>query len=176
MPEELGPKEVDKLLCMNGKKYGIKKLLLKAVAITESGLNQRAYRYEPGFWDRYMKNKPEWSGQDPSIVSASYGLFQLMWTTAHVLGFRGTQEDLWNPVYNVELGAKLIRQLLDKVRARGAWQDSKLWDIEIALALYNGGATGNPRPDGTLRSQKYVNRVLTMYADLMKQEKECEDT
>ncbi len=173
--EELGPKELDKLFCLYGKKYGIKKLLLKAVAEVESGFNQTAYRYEPGFWAKYMKDKPEWAGQDPAVVSASYGLFQLMWTTAASLGFKGTQEDLWNPVINIELGAKLLRVLIDKVRKRAAWTNSRLWDIEIALACYNGGNFGNPDEKGNLRNQRYVDRVLDAYVLLKRKEKECVD-
>ena len=172
---ELGPKEIDRLLCLYGKKYGIKKLLLKAVATAESGMNQTAYRFEKGFWDRYLKDNPEWMNQDQSIVSASYGLFQLMWTSAWGLGFRGTQDDLWNPVINIELGARLLRNLIDKVRSKQAWNGNRLWDIEICLALYNGGTTGNPGPEGKLRNQKYVNRVLEIYVGLIRKEKECED-
>ncbi len=173
--EELGPKEIDKLFCLYGKKYGIKKLLLKAVAEVESGFNQTAYRYEPGFFKKYLADKPEWKDQDPAVVSASYGLFQLMWTTAASLGFKGTQEDLWNPVINIELGAKLLRVLIDKVRKRAAWTDSRLWDIEIALACYNGGAFGNPDEKGNLRNQRYVDRVLDAYVLLKRKEKECVD-
>lgn len=173
--EELGPKELEKLFCLYGKKYGIKKLLLKAVAEVESGFNQTAYRYEPGFWKRYLEGKPEWAGQDPAVVSASYGLFQLMWTTAASLGFKGTQDDLWNPVFNIELGAKLLRVLIDKVRKRQAWDGSRLWDIEIALACYNGGTVGNPDEKGNLRNQRYVDRVLEAYGRFKKSEKECDD-
>lgn len=172
---ELGPKELDKLFCLYGKRYAIKKLLLKAVAEVESGFNQTAYRYEPGFWKKYLADNPEWKNQDPAVVSASYGLFQLMWTTAWSLGFRGTQEDLWNPVINIELGAKLLRVLIDKVRKRQAWEGSRLWDIEIALACYNGGTTGNPDEKGNLRNQRYVDRVLEAYVSLRKKEKECVD-
>lgn len=172
---ELGAKELEKLFCLYGKKYGIKKILLKAVATAESAMNQTAYRFEKGFWDKYLKDNPEWRDKDQSIVSASYGLFQLMYTTAWGLGFRGTQEDLWNPVFNIELGAKLLRQLIDKVRTKQAWTGNRLWDIEIALACYNGGTTGNPSSDGKLRNQKYVDRVLETYTGLRRKDGECED-
>jgi soluble lytic murein transglycosylase-like protein len=173
--EELGPKELEKLFCLYGKKYAIKKLLLKAVAEVESGFNQTAYRYEPGFWKKYLEGKPEWKDRDPSEVSASYGLFQLMYTTATMLGFSGKGEDLYNPVINIELGAKLLRVLIDKVRKRQAWGTSRLWDIEIALACYNGGTVGNPDEKGNLRNQRYVDRVLEAYGRLKKIEKECDD-
>ena len=164
--------ELDKLFCMNGKKYGVKKLLLKAVAITESSLDEHAYRFEPNFYDKYLKNKPEWAGKDPSEISASYGLMQLMYTTAWGLGFRGPGEDLYNPVYNVELGAKLLRTLL---KACPDLTGMQLWPIEVALARYNGGSYLNPGPDGKLRNQKYVDRVFSNWSDLKKAEKECDD-
>jgi soluble lytic murein transglycosylase-like protein len=98
-----------------------------------------------------------------------------MYTTAHALGFRGRGEDLYNPVINVELGAKCLRALLDKARKRLAWGSGPLWDIEIALACYNGGTTGNPDEKGKLRNQRYVDRVIDAYAMLKRREKECED-
>ena len=168
----LSEKELDRIFCMMGKKYKIKKLILKAVAVTESSLNERAYRYEPGFWDRYMKGKSEWEGRDVAEVSASYGLMQLMYATATWLGFKGSGEDLYNPVINIELGAKLLRKLLDKVKV----ESSALWSIEIALSRYNGGAWRNPDKFGKLRTQKYVNKVLDNWCKLRKKEKEeCDE-
>lgn len=172
----LHDEEIDKLLCLYGKKYHIKKLLLKAVMIIESSGDERAYRFEPQFWTRYLKNNPEWKDKNPAEVSASFGLFQLMYTTAHGLGFRGTGEDLYNPAINIELGAKLVRNLLDKVRDKHSYLNTNLWDIEIALAWYNGGSKNNPSPEGKLRNQRYVTRVLEKYQELRKKESECDET
>lgn len=167
--------ELDKLFCLYARKYKLKRLLLKAVASVESSLNERAYRFEPGFWERHLKNTPEWSGQDPNVVSASYGLMQLMWTTAWQLGFRGNQEDLWNPVYNVELGAKLIRMLLDNVVSTEHASFYWLSPLSITLARYNGGGRGNPDTNGELRNQAYVNKVMKRWEDIKKTEQECTD-
>jgi soluble lytic murein transglycosylase-like protein len=172
----LSDEDHDKLFCLNGKKYGIKKLLLKAVAGVESSFDERAYRFEPGFWAKYMKDKPEWKGRDPAIVSASYGLCQLMWSTAWTLGFRGTQEDLWNPVINIELAAKLLSVLRGKVKKAGVLDKfPALFEWDVVLCLYNGGTTGNPSEDGKLRNQKYADRVMTTFYDLKKKERECDD-
>lgn len=171
----LSAEDRDKLFCMNAKKYRLKRLLLKAVAMRESSLNERAYRFEPGFWERYLKDKPEWKDQDPKIVSASYGLMQLMWTTAWGLGFRGTQEDLWNPVYNIELGAKLIRKILDSITTPEMAEYFWLSPIAIALARYNGGARDNPDMSGELRNGQYAMNVLGTWEKLKKTEKECTD-
>lgn len=176
MPE-LGKEELDKIFCMNSKKYRIPKLVLKAMAMRESSMNQRAYRYEPGFWERYMKNDPKWVGADPAVVSASYGLMQLMWTTAAGLGFIGTAEDLYNPVINIELGAKLLRQIVDRVLVEG--HVSKfIWlsPLAISLARYNGGRWKNPDDAGGIRNQKYVDGVLREWETFKSKEKECDET
>lgn len=172
----LGKEELNKLFCMYGKKYGLKKLMLKAVAIRESSLIETAYRYEPGFWQKYLKDNPEWKDKDPAVVSASYGLMQLMWTTAWSLGFRGTQNDLWNPVYNIELGAKLLKKLLDKVYSEKQYEKFPwLSPVDIVLARYNGGSYKNPDPNGNLRNQKYVTGVRKEWDNLCAKEKDCDD-
>ena len=169
--------EFDRHFCVVGKKYDVKKLILKAVAITESSLDPKAYRYEPAFWDRYLKDKPEWKDKDPKLVSASHGLMQLMWPTATMLGFSGTTaEDLQDPLTNIMLGAKLIRRLLDKSIAE-RYSDKFYWlsPLQIALAQFNGGKTKNPADDGSLRNQKYVRRVMITWGNLRQTEKECDE-
>jgi hypothetical protein len=172
----LDDESLDKLFCVMANKYKLKKLLLKADALCESSLDEHAYRYEPGFFRRYLADKPEWKDQDPAVVSASYGLFQIMWTTAWYLGFRGTQDDLWNPVINAELGGKLLRKLLDEVVAEKVC-DNNFWlsPIMVALARYNGGQRDNPSVAGALRNQKYVDRVMKTWQELKVKEAECVD-
>ena len=173
---ELGMDELDTLFCMNSKKYNLVKgkLLLKAIATVESSMNQRAYRYEPAFWTNYLKNDPNWKDKDPALVSASYGLMQIMWTTAWALGFRGTtSEDLEDPAVNIELGAKLIRQILDKVYATQACGCFRLTPIGVTLARYNGGSGDNPDADGNLRNFRYMNKVFTAWDALKASEEDC---
>jgi soluble lytic murein transglycosylase-like protein len=168
----LGNAELDKLFCMYGKKYGIKKLLLKSVGIIESSLQERAYRYEPALWTNYLRDNPLWKDRDPAEVSSSYGIMQILYTTAWGLGFRGTGEELYDPTLNIGLGARLIRETLDRVVLPA---NSKLWPIEVCLARYNGGGYKNPDDLGVLRNQKYVNRVLFQWSDLLRKEPECSD-
>jgi hypothetical protein len=171
----LGKEELDKVFCMNSKKYRIPKLILKSVAMAESSMMQDAFRHEPGFWHKYLKNNPEWKDKDQAVVSSSYGLMQLMWTTAWLLGFRGTQEDLYNPVINIELGAKLLRQIADRVIVLG-YSNRFFWlsPLVITLARYNGGSYQNPDDNGNIRNQKYVDKVLRFWADFKIKEKECD--
>ncbi len=54
--------------------------------------NPQAYRYEP-VYTRYIQNKAAWKSNpyydSPKRISASYGLMQIMYTTAYSVGFRG---------------------------------------------------------------------------------------
>lgn len=163
--------DLDLIFCTIAKKYHLEKALIKAMAIVESALDVRAYRHEPMFWERYLKNNDAWKDKDPKIVSSSWGLFQIMWTTAHQLGFRGTKEELCNPVINAELAAKLLRQLMDRTKST---TNEVFWPLDIAICRYNGGSTGNPRSDGTLRNQSYLDKVKAKYWELRKLEEKCE--
>lgn len=168
--------ELDKLFCLNAKKYGLKKLLLKAVGICESSLDMRAFRHEPGFWNRYLKDDPEWNTRNKAEVSSSYGIMQLMYPTAWMLGFRGPGEELYDPVYNIELGAKYIRQLLDAVIAKKICE-THFWlsPLSVTLARYNGGKYRNPDSTGNLRNQKYVDKIFRTWNELKISDNECED-
>jgi hypothetical protein len=174
----LSDEETDKLFCVMGRKYGVKKLLLKSVSLIESSLDERAFRAEPGYWQRnkekILAKFPELDGRDLAEVSSSFGLMQLLFTTAWGLGFRGTGEDLYNPVINVELGAKLLDQLRTKARGFGVLAKfPSLIEWEVILCLYNGGATGNPDDKGKLRNQKYADKVMRTFYDLKKKEMDC---
>lgn len=163
--------DLDLIFCTIAKKYHLEKALIKAMAIVESALDVRAYRHEPMFWERYLKNNDDWKNKDPKIVSSSYGILQIMFTTAHQLGFRGQFEDLYNPVINIELGAKLIRQLLNGIKTT---TNEALWPLDVAICRYNGGSRGNPGADGSLRNQSYLDKVMKAYWDLRGKGEECE--
>lgn len=166
--------EYDKTFCVAGRKYNLKKLLLKSLAITESSLIPTATRFEPLYWERYMKNDPLWADKDPKVVSASYGLLQIMLPTAMGLGFTGTTEELCDPMINILLGAKFLRQLIDKSIEK-RWTDKFYWlsPLQISLARWNGGGWKNPGEDGSLRNQKYVRKILKTWGELRKFEVEC---
>jgi soluble lytic murein transglycosylase-like protein len=168
MPNGNEAVDLDKIFCINAKKYKVHKLLLKAVAKAESSLNVYAYRFEPAFFENILKKTVEWKDQDPKIVSASYGLMQLMFTTAWQMGFRGAAADLYNPVINVELGAKLLRQLLDGIEAGTDHIRCIIWPYALALARYNGGFSNNPTVNGGLRNMDYVKRVCAYWEEMKK--------
>ena len=162
-------KQLNGIVCIEAKKQGLPPLLVKSVCFCESSYAERAYRYEPAFWKKYLAENPEWKDKDPAVVSASYGLMQLMWTTAWSMGFRGTQDDLWNPQKNVELGTRLLKMLIDKVFEKvNLRQCAWLSPGDIALARYNGGRWKNPDEFGELRNLKYVTRVRAKWEELKK--------
>jgi soluble lytic murein transglycosylase-like protein len=114
------------------------------------GGKTHAYRYEPGFWLRYMAKNPKWDGANPERVSASYGLMQVMFPTALEHGYPDDPpEYLFVPTIGIEYGCRVLAGLLK-------WSH---WDLNSALAAYNGGKAGNP-PGGPLRNQVYVDKVL----------------
>ena len=171
----LTDEELDQLFCNIGKKYNLRKLFLKAVGIVESSLDEHAYRFEPKFWERYLQDNPKWKDRDPKEVSASFGICQLMFTTSWELGFRGTGEELYNPVINIELGAKLIRKLVDKCKKEKYHFNTPFNPLSMAMARYNGGSYKNPDDDGWIRNEEYVKKIFKTYRELMRTEKECEE-
>lgn len=126
-------------------RYALDADLLEALVLTESGGMTNAYRFEPGFWSRYLASKPEWKDKNPKRVSASYGLCQVMFPVAVELGFMGEPEDLFSPVVGLEYGARKLAELMK-------WADG---DVDKALAGYNGGR-GNWQGEAP---QRYVVKV-----------------
>lgn len=84
--------------------------IVLAVVGQESSFNPLAYRGEPQLGD------------------GSYGLMQLLFSTAKGLGYTGDRSGLFVAETNAQLGAQLLAQLL---RTRGS--------VSNALSAYNGG-------------------------------------
>lgn len=129
--------------------------LVQAVVLTESSGLTSAYRYEQGFWDRYLKGKPPWKTQEPRRVSASYGLMQVMWPVAVELGCTEPDpEYLFVPSIGLKWGCRKLKTELE-------WAGG---DVEKALIAYNGGrgsAASKPYPN-----QAYADKVLARLATL----------
>lgn len=128
-------------------RYNVPYSLVKAVIAAESGFNARAIR------------------EEPQISDASRGLMQVLEKTARALGFSGSEETLFDPYTNINLGTKLL------ARERARTDD---WDS--AISAYNGGVRphlgfgervteegvrcmGRIVPIGQFCNQDYVNRV-----------------
>lgn len=138
-------------------RHGLTPDLVQAVCLIESSGRTDAFRAEPAFWDRYLRDKPEWDGANPRRVAASYGLLQVMFPVAVEFGMARTEppEYLFVPLIGLHYGCAVLAERL-------AWARG---DIRAALASYNGGKGGNA-PGGVLRNAAYADKVLARMARL----------
>ena len=95
------------------------------------------------------------SAYDPQALSSAgaAGLMQLMPATAERFGV----SDRWDPVANVNAGARYLRELLDLFEH----------DLRLALAAYNAGESavmkyGNQIPPYP-ETQHYVQKVIAYF-------------
>jgi len=138
--------------------YGLDPNLVKAVVMVESAGETSAYRYEPGFWMRYMAHKPEFDGANPRRVSSSYGLMQVMYTTATQHGFKDAPEALFIPLIGLAYGCAHLKYLLAQCDG----------NVEQALCQYNGGEGGNTKPP--YRNAAYARKALAWYEQFKKEQ------
>lgn len=122
-------------------RYALRPGVLRSLAQQESGTNPWAYRYEPGFYLRYIAGKPRddlggtWplsTVSEPSerwARSVSWGLLQVMGQTARELGFVAPfLSQLCDPVFGVEYGALFLSKKL-----------ALYHELPDALSAYNAG-------------------------------------
>ena len=139
--------------------YKLDEKLIKSIIRKESSWRVYAFRREPKFWVTYGANvkklfsltpqKDEVWLSSPDIVSSSYGLMQIMLSTAMERGFRFTFPfELFEPATNIKWGCSYLKYLYDRY---GDWND--------VIAAYNQG-NNRKRPDG-----KYVNQEA--YVDIV---------
>ncbi len=137
--------------------------LIEAVSWIESSGNFAAYRYEPLFFRRYLAEHPTYKDRRPQEVSASYGLMQIMYSTAAELGFTGEPWELFSPAVNLRYGARYLKQLLHWT---GALDQHPMPEMRLrsALAAYNGGKWGNAPDDRPDRNAAYAEKVMQKLA------------
>ena len=125
---------------------GVPVALLLAHARQESNFDPSAYRSEP------------------AINDASYGIVQVLLKTAQGIDPNATAAALFDPYYNLSIGARYIAQNLAK------YPNS----IQDSIAAYNSGV---PRKNdagqyvnsrGVPNVQNYVDKVYTNYVDYSK--------
>ncbi|MCP4401011.1 MAG: transglycosylase SLT domain-containing protein [bacterium] len=118
------------------KKYSVPISVIIATISTESSGDAKAYRHEAAFYRRYIKNKIQWKNNpyhnSPRRISSSYGLMQIMYTTAYSVGFRGEPEDLYDSMVSVDAGAAYIASAF-QVKQHG-------WDPPKIGCAYNAGS------------------------------------
>lgn len=99
---------------------------IKAVIGTESGFDPNAYR------------------EEPKIGDASYGLMQILYSTATSLGYKGNPQGLLEPRTNIMLGTKYLARLIER------WG----MDFKRVYSAYNSG-----NPDKYLTSAQVARNV-----------------
>lgn len=100
---------------------------IKAIIGTESSFNPWAIR------------------EEPKIGDASRGLMQILLRTARGLGYTGEPEGLFDPALNIDLGTRLLRQLIDRYGSGS---------FERIYSAYNSG-----RADAYLTSRQVETNV-----------------
>lgn len=101
--------------------------LLDAQVSVESSYDTFAFRYEPAFFQRYVKNSPHYRLFGP-LAACSYGLLQIMLVDAIEVGFVGEPWELFDPATGLYWGCKKLQQLAKQTAGQ-----------QQALAAYNGG-------------------------------------
>lgn len=134
--------------------HGLDPDLVAAVVEQESNGWASAFRFEPDFWSKYLKNNPLYKDRHPREVSASYGLMQTMYTTAVEHGYTGLPWGLFAPTVSLEYGCRVLDALL-------TWADG---NVTKALGGYNAGRGGAEGTNG----RKYARDVLARYERIRK--------
>jgi len=131
--------------------YKLGSELVAAVIAQESSGDSFAFRYEPAFFRRYIKNKSQkelggfWlqteSKNDEMLEryhrSCSWGLMQIMGQTAREMGFVGVGfENLWCDNENIKYGCKKLALCFEFAEKQNKAQ---IETLEIALLKWNGG-------------------------------------
>lgn len=127
---------------------GLDPNLVEAVVVHESiGGRADAFRYEEQFYTAYIKGKKKYAGMVARRIASSYGLMQVMPTTAEMYGFSvAIPEMLFEPSLNLKYGCRHLKEMLDWAKG----------DVAKALGAYNAG---KPNALGE-RGRLYAGKVL----------------
>lgn len=135
-------------------KHGLDPKILAALVAQESSGEPDAFRFERGFYRRYIKGKSasqlgETITTLPWMINrilraSSFGLGQVMGQTAIEHGFSGELWELFDVSVNLDISARILADCIEKGEG----------DIEEGLLRYNGG--GDPT---------YPTRVLSHLDD-----------
>jgi len=139
-------------------KHGLPTGLVEALVAVESGGNTWAMRYEPRFFDRYIRDNPAVRAKAPCSLeterqarATSWGLMQVMGETARSMGFSGPfLSGLADPVAGLDTGCAYLARLRDKHLPRHGWPG--------AVAAYNAGSV-RLDADGDFVNQDYVDKI-----------------
>lgn len=136
------------------KQVGLDPDLVEGVMLQESSARADAFRVEPEFYAKYLASLPFYASfNNPRRVGSSYGLMQIMFSTAREYGYTGAPEGLFDIETNLKLGAKILASLLRKTG-----------DVAMALAAYNGGLGGTNKPIPRAYAAQVLGRIHAIKA------------
>lgn len=122
--------DYDYLFMREAIRFNIPFKLLKAIAITESSLNEKAVNY---------KNK---NGTN------DYGLMQI--NSIHLIRFKDIKkEDLFNPSINIYIGAEILKKCVNRYGLNYK-----------ALNCYNGKVINNPYSNKVIANLLKINKGI----------------
>lgn len=154
-------------------KWGLDPLLVEAIVVQESSGNTDAFRFEPDFWNRYLKGNPKYRHLNPRRVSSSYGLMQTMYS--RILEDKVGDNDAWAPELlfipenGLDIGCGFFAELLSWAKSPAVTKVN-VDPVLVALAAYNGGRGGNdPNKNWPLKCGAYAREVLAKRAALEKE-------
>lgn len=139
------------------RQHGLPPELVRAIVEVESEGKPLSARYEPAFYDRYVKDAkikatpPCSLATERMLRASSFGLMQIMGQTAREVGFEGTfLTELCEPEIGLEYGCRYLAKLARQHHDRYGW--------EGVVAAYNAGS---PRPtdSGHWVNQPYVDKI-----------------
>ena len=158
----------------------------KAIAYCESTYNPYAIGY--GIVSKIVKNKDGSYARNKGgsvarrnvKVALGHGLFQMLPSTANSMGVKNySDEELFNPVTNTELGLGYVSYLMNLGAVKEAKSPAE--KMKLLLAAYNGGekavqmsdtakllgkkqrAFENEMNRGYRETRNYVNKVMAQY-------------
>ena len=134
--------------------------LLWALNMKEaSGKSKAKSRYEPNYYNQYLKGKKNWRLHlkiDPEqkwgkeAISSSYGPFQIMYPTAVQYGYKGSPADLEKPEVSLPYVQKYVNALSKKFNG----------NIEKIFSAYNAGEKGvGSNPEYTKEAMDHYKRA-----------------
>jgi len=117
---------------LRAKQLALDSALVCAVCEQESAWNPWAIRYEPAFYDEYVRPLKLSSDTEAHMRSVSWGLMQVLGQVARERGYRDELAKLCDPDVGLAVGCDVLKAKL--AEAGG--------NIHDGLQRYNGG--GNP--------------------------------
>lgn len=132
------------IILLAAKKAGVSGALLLAICTHESGLRNVLVPHDGG--------------------SPSYGICQVKYDTAKMIGFSGKEKDLMDPAINAKWAAEYLK--FQKERYDGDWMKS--------TAAYNSGTYNESRKiPGCPRNLTYLKYVQKKLDEDLKHKLEC---